>query len=236
MAGCVGTVAGLVAGLVLAASEPVVVATDAPFPAYTFVDDAGTITGFERDLMDEVCRRALLTCTWELVNFDQLIPGVMSGSYDVVLGGIAVTPERRAMVDFTQVYRTTDPEEWYIGRPGAPEPAAALTAVQSGTMQEAHLRSMGYRHLVFPTEPEVLAALAAGKVDLALGPFETRADLRDFNAANGFDYLYSERIPDDGVAMAVCKGNSRLLASLNTALDGIRGDGTLASLEDHWFE
>ncbi|WP_333816946.1 transporter substrate-binding domain-containing protein [Tabrizicola sp.] len=233
---CAGTVAGLMAGLVLAASEPVVIATDAPFPAYTYLDDAGRITGFERDLMDEICRRAVLDCRWTDVTFDQLIPGVMAGDYDVVLGGMAVTPERRDMVDFTQTYRATDPDEWYIGRPGAPEPAAALTAVQSGTMQEAHLRAMGYRHLVFTTEPEVLAALVAGKVDLALGPFETRTDIRDYIARNGFDYLYSEPIPDEGVAMAVCKGNGSLLAALNTAIGAIRDDGTLASFETRWFE
>jgi polar amino acid transport system substrate-binding protein len=233
---CVGTVAGLMAGLMLAASEPVLIATDAPFPAYTYVDDTGTITGFERDLMDEICRRAVLDCRWSDVNFDKLIPGVMAGEFDVVLGGIAVTPERREMVDFTEVYHTTDPYEWYIGRPGAPEPSAALTAVQSGTMQEAHLRAMGYRLQVFSTEPEVLAALQTGKVDLALGPFETRPEIRDFVDQNGFDFLYSEPIPDEGVAMAVCKGNMALLTTLDTALDGIRRDGTLASLETRWFQ
>jgi polar amino acid transport system substrate-binding protein len=236
MVACIGTIAGLAAGLVLAASEPVVIGTDAPFPEYTYVNEAGEITGFERDLMDEICRRAVLTCSWRQANFDQLIPGVMAGDFDVVLGGIAVTPERRELVDFTQSYHGTDPDEWYVGRPGAPEPAAALIAVQSGTMQEAHLRAMGYRHIVFSTEPEVLAALQSGQVDLALGPFETRRDIRDFVAANGFDYLYSETIPDEGVAMAVCKGNSPLLASLNTAIDAIRADGTLANLETRWFE
>jgi polar amino acid transport system substrate-binding protein len=236
MAACVGMVAGFVAGLVLAASEPVVIATEAPFPAYTYVDDAGTITGFERDLMDEICRRALLTCNWQLANFDHLIPGVMAGDFDVVLGGIAVTPERRNLVDFTHSYHSTDPDEWYIGHPGAPEPPAAMTAVQSGTVQEAHLRMMGYRHLVFSTEPEVLAALQAGQVDLALGPFQSRQDIRDLMDAAGLDYLYSEPIPDEGIAMAVCKGNSSLLASLNSAIDAIRADGTLANLETRWFE
>jgi polar amino acid transport system substrate-binding protein len=236
MVACIGTVAGLVTGLVLAASEPVVIATDAPFPAYTYLDADGTITGFERDLMDEICLRAVLDCRWTDVNFDQLIPGVMAGDFDVVVGGIAVTPERRELVDFTEAYHSTDPDEWYIGRPGAPEPSAALTAVQSGTMQEAHLRQMGYRHQVFSTEPEVLAALRAGRVDLALGPFETRQEIRDYVAANGFDFLYSETIPDEGVAMAVCKGNGPLLITLNIAIDAIRRDGTLASLENRWFE
>lgn len=233
---CVGAIAAAVTGLVLAASEPVVIGTDAPFPEYTYVDAAGVITGFERDLMDQICLRAALRCDWEQANFDQLIPGVMSGRFDVVLGGMAVTDERRALVDFTQSYHVTDPEEWYIGPQGAPGPGAALVGVQSGTVHEAHLRHMGYRFTAFPTEPQVLDALARGEVDLALGPFQTRADIQAFVAEQGLDYLYSEMIPDDGVAMAVCKGNTDLLDTLNGALDAMRRDGTLASLEAHWFE
>ncbi|MFM7336427.1 MAG: transporter substrate-binding domain-containing protein [Tabrizicola sp.] len=233
---CVGAIAMAMTGLVLASSEPVLVGTDAPFPEYTYVDAAGVITGFERDVMDEVCLRAALRCDWELANFDQLIPGVMSGRFDVVLGGMAVTEERRALVDFTEPYHGTDPNEWYIGRPGSKAPAEALVAVQSGTVQEAHLRQMGYRHVSFPTERQVLQALAQGEVDLALGPFETRQDIRDYVAKNGFDFLYSEVIFDDGVGMAVCKGNASLLDSLNAALDTMRRDGTLANLENRWFE
>lgn len=233
---CVGAIASVATGLVLAASDPVVIGTDAPFPQYTYVDAAGEITGFERDVMDEICTRAALTCDWELANFDQLIPGVMAGRFDVVLGGIAVTDERRSMVDFSQSYHSTDPEEWYIGRPGAPPPERALIAVQSGTVHEAHLRGLGLRLLAFATEPQVLAALSEGRADLALGPFQNRADLDPLFLGNGFDYLYSDMIPDDGVAMAVCKGNGDLLGTLDSALDAMRRDGTLASLENRWFE
>lgn len=233
---CLGAIAAAVTGLVLISSEPITIGTDAPFPEYTYVDAAGVITGYERDLMDEVCLRAMLRCDWELVNFDQLIPGVMAGQFDVVLGGMAVTEERRDLVDFTQSYHGTDPEEWYIGPPGAPAPSGALVGVQSGTVHEAHLRHMGYRFIAYPTEPQVLESLAQGKVDLALGPFRTRSDIQAFVAEQGLDYLYAEMIPDDGVAMAVCKGNTDLLDTLNGALDAMRRDGTLASLEARWFE
>jgi ABC-type amino acid transport substrate-binding protein len=232
---CVGAIAAVVTGLVLASSEPIVIGTDAPFPAYTFVDEAGTVTGYERDLMDEICARAALSCTWQLANFDQLLPGVMSGRFDVVLGGIAVTDDRRAVVDFSHTYHMTDPEEWYIGRPGAPEPSLARVAVQSGTVHEAHLRLVGYDYTPYPTEPEVLAALSAGLADLALGPFQRRDDIAGLLEANGLDFLYSELIPDDGVAMAVCKGNQPLLDTLNAALDAMEQDGTLEALETRWF-
>lgn len=232
---CLGAIAALATGVMLAAAEPVVIGTEAPFPAYTYVDEAGTITGFEKDVMDQICDRARLVCTWELANFDQLIPGVMSGKYTVVLGGMAVTDERRMLVDFTTSYYSTDPEEWYIGRPGADPPATALTAVQSGTVHEAHLRRLGLRHTSFATEADVLEALRSGAADLALGPFQTRPDINDFIEAHGLDYLYSDMIPDDGVAMAVCKGNTDLLDTLNAALDAMRADGTLAALESRWF-
>jgi polar amino acid transport system substrate-binding protein len=233
---CTGAIAGLVTGLVLANAEPVVIGTDAPFPAYTYLDATGRITGYERDLMDQVCTRAAFRCTWELATFDQLIPGVMSGRFDVVLGGMAVTDERRRLVDFTDPYHTTDPEEWYIGRPGAPEPALAMTVVQSGTVHEAHLRDFGYPHRSYSTEAEVLNALVDGKADLALGPFQSRPDVQAVMDANGIDFLYSEMLPDDGVAMAVCQGNRALLDSLNAALASIKADGTLQALETRWFD
>lgn len=232
---CVGTIVSLVAGLVLVGSEPVVIGTEAPFPAYLYLAEDGTLTGHDPDLMDEICARAALRCSWELANFDELIPGVMDGRFDIIIGGIAVTPERRRLVDFTQAYHTSNPEEWYLGKPGAPEPASAVVAVQSGTVHEARLRDLGYSYIPYPTESQVLAAIAEGSVDLALGPFETREDVQAFADANGLEYLYTEMIPDDGVAMAVCRGNTDLLDSLNSALNAMRADGTLETLDNRWF-
>jgi polar amino acid transport system substrate-binding protein len=232
---CSATISALATGLVLANAEPVVIATDAPFPAYTFIDDQGTITGYERDVMDQVCARAALPCSWVDTTFENLIPGVMSGEYDVVLGGMAVTDERRGLVDFTTSYHSTDDTEWYIGRPGAPPPDAAMTAVQSGTVHHNLLRKTGRRHISFATEAEVMAALAEGSVDLAFGPFESRPDMDAVIGEKGYEYLYSDLLPDDGIAMAVCKGNADLLDSLNAALKAMLADGTLEDLENRWF-
>lgn len=231
-----GPAVGAVAGHVLAAADPVVIGTDAPFPEYVDLAANGEVVGFERDVTDEVCTPAALACDWERANFDEPIPRVMHGRCDVVLGGMAVTGERRRLVDFTHVYCQTEPEDWYIGRLAAPPPARALIAVQSGTVQASHLRTPGHNHILFQTEAGVLSALAAGRVDLALGPFERRPEIADFTKANGLDFLSSELIPDDGVAMAVCKGNGDLLDSLNAALDAMHADGTLAARESRWFQ
>ncbi|MGL4234559.1 substrate-binding periplasmic protein [Tabrizicola sp.] len=234
---CTGAIAGVIAGLILASSEPIVIGTDAkPSESYIYIDDAGAMVGFEKELMDEICTRAELDCSWKTANFDQLIPGVMSGEFDVVIGGIAVTEERRKLVDFTEPYFVDGQDEWYIGRPGAPEPAAALVAVQSGTMHESHLRHLGYRFISFRTEPEVLTALADGEADLALGPFGDAEQMASYFSATGVDYLYSDIIPHEGQAIAVCRGNTELLGALNTAYTSIVADGTFDALETRWFE
>ncbi len=167
--------------------------------------------------------------------FEELIPGVMDGRFDVVLGGMAITPERRALVDFTIPHQQTDDTEWFVGHPGAPPPDSARIAVQSGTLHEAWLRDEGLDYRAYTTEDQTLAAVESGPADLAFGPYEIRPDLAPRFAAQGLDLLYEVQLGDEGTAMAVCKGNGDLLARLNGAIRGMQADGTMATLESRWF-
>jgi polar amino acid transport system substrate-binding protein len=235
--GCFATVSALGAALTLAAAgdDLVTIGTEAPFPPYLQFTAEGELDGFEHQLMAEVCLRAELTCDWQLVTFGELIPGVMEGRFDVVLGGMAITPERRELVDFTAPYLLDGYTSWFYGSQGAPLPQEAVTAVQSGTMHESYLRANDLNHTAFRTEPEALQALISGQVDLAFGPFENRPDLADQLDGAGLEPLYDAYLPDDGTAMAVCKGNEALLGQLNAALAEMSADGTLELLESRWF-
>ncbi|NGM46460.1 amino acid ABC transporter substrate-binding protein [Rhodobacter sp. SGA-6-6] len=235
--GCFASVSALGATLTLAAAGDghVTIGTDAPFPPYMIVDENGGLTGFEQQLMAEICSREHLACDWRRVAFEELIPGVMDGRFDVVLGGMAITPERRALVDFTIPYQQTDDTEWFVGPPGAPAPDSAHIAVQSGTLHEAWLRDEGLDYRAYTTEDQTLRAVEGGAADLAFGPFEIRPDLAPRFAAGGLDLLYEVQIGDEGTAMAVCKGNDDLLARLNGAIRAMQADGTIATLESRWF-
>lgn len=236
MGQCVGTIAALVSSLFLADNEPVVIATD-PLPTgYTKLDPSGQIVGFEKDLVDEICVRAKLNCIWETANFDQLIPGVMSGRFDVAVGGIGVTEERRGLISFTHAYFDDDLEQWFIGHPGAPKPSHALIGVQSGTMHESHLRNNGYRFQPYLTEQQTLDALASDEVELVFASRAGSHEMATFFADNGLDYLYPEVVPYDGHAIVVCRGNTELLDLLNLALKSIIDDGTFQTFEERWLQ
>ncbi len=234
---CFASVSALGAALVLAAAgdDHLTIGTEAPFPPYVIQTAGGGIEGFDHDVMTEICLREAFVCDWQLVTFDELIPGVMDGRFDVVLGGMAITPDRREKVDFTLPYHHADDTEWFIGPPGAPLPEAARTAVQAGTLHETYLRQSGLEFRAYPTESATLQALISGQADLAFGPFESRDDLAAQFDAAGLQLLYDVQLSDEGTAMAVCKGNEALLTRLNAALSAMAADGTLAEFESRWF-
>lgn len=219
--------------LASASASTTIIGTEVPFYPYTQVDASGEITGMDRDIGDEVCKRAALHCKWIATQFDQLIPGLNMGAYDIIIGGIAITDARQKRVDFTIPYTQSGSSSSYLGRPGVPDIDTALTAVQSGTIQEQHLSDTGRRYIALPNEAAVLQALREGRAELALGSFDV--DATDaMIAAQGFAFLFMEEIFDDGTAMAVCKGNHPLREALDAALSAMIEDGTLDEISARW--
>ena len=48
--------------------------TEGAYPPYNFVNDSGEVDGFEREVGDELCKRANLNCTWVINDWDSIIP------------------------------------------------------------------------------------------------------------------------------------------------------------------
>ena len=88
----------------LAWADTVRMGTEGAYPPYNFINDAGEVDGFERELGDELCKRAGLTCEWVKNDWDSIIPNLVSGNYDTIIAGMSITPERDEVIDFTQDY------------------------------------------------------------------------------------------------------------------------------------
>ena len=230
--GCIGSIAAGITALTLAGAEPIVIGTEAPFPPWTYIDADGEITGFERDLGDEVCARLAVECVWVNTTFDQLIPGVIAGDFDIIMGGIAITSERRKIISFSIPYDAPSDDADFVGKPGAPDPDHARIGVQSGTIYDAHLGQTGRNLTRFTSEKLVIESLLSGKVDLAFGISSyALAEVEQ----QGFETLFSEPVPDQGTALAVCKGNEALLHEIDAALAAIESDGLLAAFFLRWM-
>ena len=232
---CSATIVASLVALTLTSGGPAPVTLGtAAFAPYVYVGDDGEISGFDRDLGDEVCAQAHLDCTWQVAPFDQLLPGVMQGRFDLAIGGIARTPERATKVDFSDPYTDTDDQEAFYGRPGAPGLETALIGVESGTMQEDYLRATGRNFVSFASNDAMVAALIAGQTDLAVG-MPGSDDMDQMLLDNGIEWLFSANVPDQGTGIALCKGNKPLQDQVNAALAAMVADGTIDRLSADWF-
>ena len=84
--------------------EVVRMGTEGAYPPYNFINDGGEVDGFERELGDELCRRADLECVWVTNEWDSIIPNLVEGKYDTIMAGMSITDERDEVIDFTQPY------------------------------------------------------------------------------------------------------------------------------------
>lgn len=87
--------------------NPLRVATEGAYPPFNMLDTAGNLTGFDMDVVREVCVRMKVTCQITAQAWDGIIPGLQAGKYDAIVAGMSITAERQQAVAFTQSYATT---------------------------------------------------------------------------------------------------------------------------------
>lgn len=103
------TTAALALTAGIATADTIRMGTEGAYAPFNYLDDNGEVAGFERDLGDELCKRAELTCEWVTNEWDSIIPNLVSGNYDTIIAGMSITDERKEKIDFTQAYTQPDP-------------------------------------------------------------------------------------------------------------------------------
>ena len=119
------------AGMAMA-QDVVRLGTEGAYPPWNFINDAGEVDGFERELGDELCMRAELTCEWVTNDWDSIIPNLVSGNYDAIIAGMSITDERDEVIDFTQNYTPPDPSA-FVAMSEDVDLQGGVIAAQSGT-------------------------------------------------------------------------------------------------------
>ncbi len=89
------------------ADDVIKVGTYRHYPPWTISDAAGTITGFEIDLVSELCKRMGAKCEIVTVDWEKVYDELDAGKYDAYLGCMTVTAERSKRVTFSQPYALT---------------------------------------------------------------------------------------------------------------------------------
>ncbi len=226
------TALALSAGLALA-QETVRMGTEGAYPPYNFINDNGEVDGFERELGDELCKRAGLTCEWVTNDWDSIIPNLVSGNYDTIIAGMSITPERDEVIDFTQEYLPPEPSAYVALSPDV-DLEGGVIAAQTGTIQAAYIAETGATLVEFATPDETIAAVKNGEADAVLAD---KSYLDPIVAESGGTLVFAgDPVPiGGGVGMGIRESDTELKAKFNEAISSMKADGTLNALIKKWF-
>ena len=226
------TTAALALTAGMAFAETVRMGTEGAYAPYNFINDAGEVDGFERELGDELCARAELTCEWVTNEWDSIIPNLVGGNYDTIIAGMSITDERDEVIDFTDPYTQPDPSS-YVAMSEDVDLEGGVVAAQTGTIQASHIASMGATLVEFATPDETIAAVKNGEADAVLadkGFLEPIAEQDGDLMIVGDDVLLG-----GGIGIGVRESDGELKEKLNAAIQSMKADGTLNALITKWL-
>jgi polar amino acid transport system substrate-binding protein len=109
---------------------------DAAFPPFSYIDESGNPAGFDVEVVQWIAEEMGFDVNIVPIDWDAIIPTLLTGEIDLIASGMTITAERSARVSFTDPYWSVDLAvvvQENVGDDGEPVPAFNLfTVVQSG--------------------------------------------------------------------------------------------------------
>ncbi|GFE51429.1 amino acid ABC transporter [Roseobacter cerasinus] len=205
--------------------------TEGAYPPYNFINDAGEVDGFERELGDALCARAELTCEWVTNEWDSIIPNLVSGNYDTIIAGMSITAERDEVIDFTQNY--IPPEASRYAALSEDADINGVIATQTNTIQAGYIAESDATLLEFATADELVAAVKNGEADAVFfqGSFLEPLVTEDPDLV----WVDEPVLLGGGVGLGVRESDGELKATFDAAITSMKEDGSINELLIKWF-
>ncbi len=201
--------------------------TEATFPPYEFLRGQ-EIVGIDVEICRAVAQKLGRSFQAETVDFDSVIPAVVSGKADLAAAGITITEDRKKNVDFSIPYVKTGIVVIFKKSNPFKEPAqlkGKKIGVQSGTTSETYVLEQLKQEPERAKSPaEAVAALKSGRVDFVIADIDPAKNCVKGEA----DLALSDFITSEEYAIAIKKGQPELLKAINETITAAKADGRLA--------
>ena len=205
--------------------------TNAAFPPYEMTTDDGGFEGIDIEIAGAIAAKLGLELQVDDMDFDAALLAVQNGKSDIVMAGVTVTDDRKAVMDFSDSYSTG--VQVVIVKEGSDVTidnlGEKMIGTQRGTTGYIYCSDdYGDDHVVaYDNGITAVQALLNGQVDCVV---IDSAPASEFVANNaGLQILDTEYVTED-YAIGIGKGNTALLDAVNGALAELQADGTIDSI------
>lgn len=214
------------------------VATSPDFSPFEFIDAEGKIVGFDVDLMNAIGKKLGREVEFENSSWDGLIPALQSGNVDVVIAGMAITPERQEQILFSDPYYETGLGIFVAkdsGIKSLDDLKNKRIAVQVGTLGQDIAEGVeGAEVQKLNVSSDTFLELKNGTVDAVINHVPV---FKYYVKITGIDTLEiaGEALTAASDGIAVRKDNQELADDINKALKEIKESGEYDAIYEKWF-
>lgn len=233
------------------------VGVEATFAPLTYKDADGNIVGYEIDLMNAVAEKLGVKIELVEIAWADIETALADGTVDCVWSGLAITPERAAVMTLSDAYLANTTCLMVAEGVAAMEDLAGKTvAIQAGSSMEELLCEPEFTDFaasvtVIGTETyeaafeallmEGASTEAIPSADDAMVPADAvliSGLVASYNIANNealAGYTVIENLSEDPIGIGFAKGNYKLCGAIEEALYALAQEGTLAAITTEWF-
>jgi polar amino acid transport system substrate-binding protein len=215
--------------------------TNANFPPYEYVGDAGKPDGLDIDIGNEIAKDIGVSLRIINADFDGFSIALQNGQADMAISAISITEERKESLDFSEPYVVTI--QYILKNEGDTRQINTLNdlagqkiGVQLGTtgdfliseaIDQGPLTGTGAAVVQYKSLQEAVMALKKG--DLA-AIVSDEGPIKNLVGVNPGLVCFSARyddgpLPEEAYGIAVAKGNRDLLVAINRTLDRLIESG-----------
>jgi polar amino acid transport system substrate-binding protein len=229
------------------------VSTDPNYAPQSFLNEKGELDGFDIDVAKEVAKRMGVKVEFVTPDWDLITSGNWGGRWDLSIGSMTITPDRKKALYFTSPYYYT-PAQFAApadaGITKAEDLVGKTVCVGASTTYEEYLKGTlvlegekivkqvtGIKIHTFSTDQECIQALQAGRKEFQ-GVLTAEPTVEEGIKAGAPLVKVDAPVYYEALAAAADKnmpGSESLAKEASKFIDEMHKDGTLSQLSTKWY-
>ncbi|MDY0039237.1 MAG: transporter substrate-binding domain-containing protein [Desulforhabdus sp.] len=214
------------------------------FVPWAMNDKSGNLVGFEIDVAKRLAQDMGVKAEFVPTKWAGIIPALLTGKFDIIIGGMGIRPDRNLKVNFSNPYDFTG-QSMVANQKLAPGLSRLedfnredfVISVRLGSTSVGAVKKYlpKAKMVMFDDESQAYQEVINGKAHAMVGSAPTPA----FQALKYPDVLYlpfKETFAKEPIGFAVTKGDYDTINYLNSWIAVVEAEGFLQERKRYWFE